>query len=119
MIRITTAALTSEGGLGAFSNLAHDDAPHDSNRRNSTSQFKVMTLIPGFTQEADRLMDYLARFPIYNSMWFILKPMLWSQELGIFDALKKEYLKTFIFAIYLVSTSIFLYLIRLIPVCMP
>ncbi|KIP10850.1 hypothetical protein PHLGIDRAFT_64843 [Phlebiopsis gigantea 11061_1 CR5-6] len=42
-----------------------------------------MTVTRGFTEEADRLLDYL--------------------ENGIFDALQKQYLRSFIFAIYLDS----------------
>ncbi|KAF5389023.1 hypothetical protein D9757_005083 [Collybiopsis confluens] len=45
--------------------------------------FKIMTMSRGYTDEADRLLNYL--------------------EYGIFDALQKQYLKSFIFAIYLDS----------------
>ncbi|KAK7038157.1 HORMA domain-containing protein [Favolaschia claudopus] len=43
--------------------------------------FKIMTMIRGYTDEADRILNYL--------------------ENGIFDALQKQYLRSFIFAIYL------------------
>ncbi|KAI8989768.1 HORMA-domain-containing protein [Trametes punicea] len=49
--------------------------------RHNVSGFKIMTVTRGFTEEADRLLDYL--------------------ENGIFDALQKQYLRSFIFAIYL------------------
>ncbi|KAI9065377.1 HORMA-domain-containing protein [Trametes sanguinea] len=49
--------------------------------RRNVSGFKIMTVTRGFTEEADRLMDYL--------------------ESGIFDALQKQYLRSFVFAIYL------------------
>ncbi|KAI0092965.1 HORMA domain-containing protein [Irpex rosettiformis] len=52
----------------------------DSSKRN-VSGFKIMTVSRGYTEEADKLMDYL--------------------ENGIFDALQKQYLRSFIFAIYL------------------
>ncbi|KAF8205628.1 HORMA domain-containing protein [Mycena galopus ATCC 62051] len=43
--------------------------------------FKVMTMTRGYTDEADRILNYL--------------------EHGIFEALQKQYLRSFIFAIYL------------------
>ncbi|KAI0344853.1 DNA-binding protein [Trametopsis cervina] len=52
----------------------------DSSKRN-VSGFKIMTVARGYTEEADKLLDYL--------------------ENGIFDALQKQYLRSFIFAIYL------------------
>ncbi|KAF7363938.1 DNA-binding protein [Mycena sanguinolenta] len=55
----------------------------DSNRSNnrSVNGFKIMTMTRGYTDEADRILNYL--------------------EYGIFDALQKQYLRSFIFAIYL------------------
>ncbi|KAI0664727.1 HORMA domain-containing protein [Cubamyces menziesii] len=47
----------------------------------NVSGFKIMTVTRGFTEEADKLLDYL--------------------ENGIFDALQKQYLRSFVFAIYL------------------
>ncbi|KAL1746287.1 HORMA domain-containing protein [Schizophyllum fasciatum] len=47
--------------------------------------FKIMTISRGSTEEADRLLNYL--------------------ENGIYDALQKQYLKSFIFAIYLVKND--------------
>ncbi|EMD38181.1 hypothetical protein CERSUDRAFT_104791 [Gelatoporia subvermispora B] len=52
----------------------------DCSKRN-VSGFKIMTVTRGFTEEADKLLDYL--------------------EQGIFDAVEKQYLRSFIFAIYL------------------
>ncbi|THH27739.1 hypothetical protein EUX98_g6459 [Antrodiella citrinella] len=52
----------------------------NSDRRN-VSGFKIMTVTRGYTEEADKLLDYL--------------------ENGIFDALQHQYLRSFIFAIYL------------------
>ncbi|KAI0672868.1 HORMA-domain-containing protein [Trametes maxima] len=49
--------------------------------RRNVSGFKIMTVTRGFTEEADKLLDYL--------------------ETGIFDALQKQYLRSFVFAIYL------------------
>ncbi|KAJ7154281.1 HORMA domain-containing protein [Mycena filopes] len=43
--------------------------------------FKIMTMRRGFTDEADRILNYL--------------------EHGIFDALQKQYLRSFVFAVYL------------------
>ncbi|KAJ7073983.1 HORMA domain-containing protein [Mycena amicta] len=43
--------------------------------------FKIMTMTRGYTHEADKILNYL--------------------EYGIFDALQKQYLRSFIFAIYL------------------
>ncbi|KAJ7766735.1 HORMA domain-containing protein [Mycena metata] len=51
-----------------------------SNSRN-VNGFRIMTMTRGFTDEADRILNYL--------------------EHGIFDALQKQYLRSFVFAIYL------------------
>ncbi|KXN92254.1 Meiosis-specific protein HOP1 [Leucoagaricus sp. SymC.cos] len=51
--------------------------------RQRISGFKIMTMARGYSEEADRILDYL--------------------EYGIFDALEKQYLRSFIFAIYLDS----------------
>ncbi|KAI0807770.1 HORMA-domain-containing protein [Fomes fomentarius] len=52
-----------------------------SDGRKNVSGFKIMTVTRGFTEEADKLLDYL--------------------DNGIFDALSKQYLRSLIFAIYL------------------
>ncbi|KAF9446336.1 HORMA-domain-containing protein [Macrolepiota fuliginosa MF-IS2] len=49
--------------------------------RQRVSGFKIMTMARGYSEEADRILNYL--------------------EYGIFDALGKQYLRSFIFAIYL------------------
>ncbi|KAF5373758.1 hypothetical protein D9758_000931 [Tetrapyrgos nigripes] len=49
--------------------------------KRNASGFKIMTMSRGYTDEADRILNYL--------------------EYGIFDALRKQYLRSFIFAIYL------------------
>ncbi|TFK30204.1 DNA-binding protein [Coprinopsis marcescibilis] len=51
--------------------------------RNKVNGFRIMTLTRGYTDEADRILNYL--------------------ENGIFHALEKQYLRSFIFAIYLDS----------------
>ncbi|KAH7923473.1 hypothetical protein BV22DRAFT_1169347 [Leucogyrophana mollusca] len=51
--------------------------------KRNTSGISMMNVNRGFTNEGDRIMDYL--------------------ELGIFDAIEKQYLRSFIFAIYLDS----------------
>ncbi|TFK42379.1 HORMA domain-containing protein [Crucibulum laeve] len=51
--------------------------------RRKVNGFKVMTMTRGYTDEADKILNYL--------------------EYGIFDALEKRYLRSFIFAIYLES----------------
>lgn len=51
--------------------------------RRAVSGVTIMNLKRGFTNEGDKLLDYL--------------------EHGIFDAIEKQYLRKFIFAIYLVS----------------
>ncbi|PFH54173.1 hypothetical protein AMATHDRAFT_135603 [Amanita thiersii Skay4041] len=55
----------------------------DHERKRQISGFKIMTMTRGYTEEADRILNYL--------------------EHGIFDALHKQYLRSFIFAIYLDS----------------
>ncbi|KDR73549.1 hypothetical protein GALMADRAFT_617548 [Galerina marginata CBS 339.88] len=49
--------------------------------RRNVNGFKIMTITRGYTDEADRILNYL--------------------EYGIFDALENRYLRSFIFAIYL------------------
>ncbi|KAF9645068.1 DNA-binding protein [Thelephora ganbajun] len=49
--------------------------------KQTISSFKIMTIKRGFTDEADQLLNCLER--------------------GIFDALERQYLKSFVFAIYL------------------
>ncbi|KIY50793.1 HORMA-domain-containing protein [Fistulina hepatica ATCC 64428] len=61
--------------------FATPNSGSDSARKRNVNGFKIMTLTRGYTQEADRLLNYL--------------------EYGIFDALQKKFLKRFIFAIYL------------------
>ncbi|KAE9398986.1 DNA-binding protein [Gymnopus androsaceus JB14] len=51
--------------------------------KKTVNGFKIMTMTRGYTDEADRILNYL--------------------EYGIFDALQKQYLKSFVFAIYLDS----------------
>ncbi|KAJ7161498.1 HORMA domain-containing protein [Mycena crocata] len=55
----------------------------DSNHSNSrnVNGFKIMTMTRGYTDEADKILNYL--------------------EYGIFHALEKRYLRSFVFAIYL------------------
>ncbi|QRW01496.1 HORMA domain protein [Ceratobasidium sp. AG-Ba] len=53
--------------------------------QNNPSNVKVKTIKRGFSTEADTLLDYL--------------------DNGIFDALEKQFLKSFVFAIYLIQTS--------------
>ena len=72
----------------------------DSSKRN-VSGFKIMTVSRGYTEEADKLLDYLVSSYIL-CVYFIYIKIVW-QENGIFDALQKQYLRSFIFAIYLVS----------------
>jgi meiosis-specific protein HOP1 len=60
----------------------------------------------GYTDEADKILNYL----VYAS-FFSRKPLYilnkHTQEYGIFDALEKNYLQSFIFAIYLVCQDIY------------
>ncbi|KAJ4478474.1 HORMA-domain-containing protein [Lentinula aciculospora] len=51
------------------------------NEKKNVNGFKIMTMSRGYTDEADRILNYL--------------------EYGIFEALQKQYLRSFIFAIYL------------------
>ncbi|KAI6131997.1 HORMA domain-containing protein [Pisolithus croceorrhizus] len=55
----------------------------DSQTRRTVSGVTIMNLKRGFTNEGDKILDYL--------------------EHGIFDAIEKQYLRKFIFGIYLVS----------------
>ncbi|KAJ7578469.1 HORMA domain-containing protein [Mycena floridula] len=60
-----------------------DGTPVDPKKSNQVNTFKIMTMTRGYTEEADRILNYL--------------------EDGIFDALQKQYLRSFIFGIYLDS----------------
>lgn len=67
---------TADDSYGALS--VSSDATDDGRKING---FRIMTMTRGYTDEADRILNYL--------------------EYGIFDALQKQYLRSFIFAIYL------------------
>ncbi|KAG6376283.1 hypothetical protein JVT61DRAFT_2261 [Boletus reticuloceps] len=56
-------------------------ASFDNQTRPTVSGVTIMSLKRGFTNEGDRILDYL--------------------EKGIFEAIEKQYLRRFIFAIYL------------------
>ena len=57
----------------------------------------------GYTEEADRILNYLVIYPHITSCGSTEAGFFMSQEYGIFDALQKQYLRSFIFAIYLVG----------------
>lgn len=95
--------------LGYLTSAASDPLPSDSfsseNGRRNVSGFKIMTVTRGFTEEADKLLDYLVRNSrAYMRLLRIILTVV--QENGIFDALQKQYLRSFIFAIYLVRLSV-------------
>ncbi|KZV65910.1 DNA-binding protein [Peniophora sp. CONT] len=58
-----------------------DSLPSSQSSSSGPGGFKIMTVNRGWSAEADKLLDYL--------------------EKGIFDAIERQYLKSFIFAIYL------------------
>jgi len=60
------------------------------------------TLARGYTDEADRLLNYLVYASLSDLTGLSHLP---CKEYGIFDALEKRYLRSFIFAVYLVCTS--------------
>ncbi|OBZ65788.1 hypothetical protein A0H81_14343, partial [Grifola frondosa] len=75
-------ATTSSSPESLSSQPSQSDGSFGSNDgRRNVSGFKIMTVTRGFTEEADKLLDFL--------------------ENGIFDALQKQYLRSFVFAIYL------------------
>ncbi|KAG6909639.1 hypothetical protein DXG01_016421 [Tephrocybe rancida] len=63
--------------------------------------FKTMTR--GYSDEGDKILNYLVTSVRFASSTLALT--IFYQENGIFDALQKEYLKSFIFAIYLYHVS--------------
>ncbi|KAF8643792.1 hypothetical protein AX16_008811 [Volvariella volvacea WC 439] len=70
---------SSQSSDASFSSL-------EGSKKRNVNSFKIMpyqTITRGYTSEADKIMDYL--------------------EHGIFDALRRQYLRSFIFAIYLDS----------------
>jgi len=57
------------------------------------------TITRGYTDEADKLLNYL----VYASYYPLIHlPDISLEENGIFDALEKRFLRSFIFGIYLV-----------------
>jgi hypothetical protein len=62
----------------------------------------VTTITRGWSAEADKLLDYLVRFFDYYYGITIRSRTWYQKENGIFDAIEKQYLRSFIFAIYLV-----------------
>ena len=58
----------------------------------------------GYTDEADKILNYLVYASFFRWKALILNKH--TQEYGIFDALEKNYLQSFIFAIYLVCQDI-------------
>ncbi|KAI0934776.1 hypothetical protein AcW1_006192 [Taiwanofungus camphoratus] len=73
--------LTSSSSESLSSQPSNNGSFASEDGKRNISGFKIMTVTRGFTEEADKLLDYL--------------------EHGIFDALQKQYLRSFIFAIYL------------------
>ncbi|KAH9843171.1 HORMA-domain-containing protein [Rhodofomes roseus] len=78
----STCYLTSSGpaSLSSQPSMTPGSFASDNGKRN-VSGFKIMTVTRGFTEEADKLLDYM--------------------EHGIFDALQKQYLRSFIMAVFL------------------
>ncbi len=59
----------------------------------------------GYTEEADRILNYLVIYLHITLRSSTEASFFLLQEYGIFDALQKQYLRSFIFAIYLVGRS--------------
>ncbi|KIK61869.1 hypothetical protein GYMLUDRAFT_58517 [Collybiopsis luxurians FD-317 M1] len=75
---------TSDDSMGlshSGSTSTVSSPPGHASAKNGINGLKILTMSRGYTDEADRILNYL--------------------EYGIFDALQKQYLKSFIFAIYL------------------
>ncbi|CAA7271513.1 unnamed protein product [Cyclocybe aegerita] len=70
-----------DGASSSAGSFQLDSSQESNMSRRNVNSFRIMTLTRGYTDEADRLLNYL--------------------EYGIFDALEKQYLRSFIFAIYL------------------
>ncbi|KAJ7735275.1 HORMA domain-containing protein [Mycena maculata] len=81
---------TSDDSLVSRSSVPDSPRSMDSSRNNSRNAngFKIMTMTRGYTDEADKILNYL--------------------EHGIFDALQKQFLRSFVFAIYLYAHPYFL-----------
>lgn len=61
---------------------------------------KLKTIRKGWTNEGDKLLEYLV---CIESSPIPELAEAFTQEEGIFDALEKQYLRSFIFAVYLVG----------------
>ena len=97
---LTSAALEPQP-----SESINDSFSSESARRN-ISGFKIMTVTRGFTEEADKLLDYLVGKLVTKCYKLTKYWYRYLQEHGVFDALQKQYLRSFIFAVYLVSVTI-------------
>lgn len=67
----------------ADDSICSEMSPVTPKSKKNVNPFKIMTITPGYTVEADRIINYL--------------------EKGIFEALEKQYLRSFILGIYLDS----------------
>ena len=69
----------------------------------SVSSMKIKTVKRGYSTESDKLLDFLVReAPLSN---FEPKFIDLVKEKGIFEAIEKQYLASFIFAVYLVCLT--------------
>lgn len=80
------ARLSSSGNPGSTLSYEPGDGAQDGEGQKNLSGVRVKVVKRNFSTEADQLLDYL--------------------EVGIFDALEKQYLKSFVFAVYLVSANL-------------
>ena len=90
--------MSSEKSSMAYESMSmsQDSTAEDSRQR---SGIKIKTVVRGYSEEANKLLDCLVSL---SPRHCISASWLSSQEKGIFDAMEKQYLKSFIFAIYLV-----------------
>ena len=85
----------SSGDRGSISS---SQDPSDKSR--NVSSISIKTVKRGFSTEADKLLNYLVRHSQYTKETLNQSTSL--KEKGVFDAIERQYLKSFVFAVYLV-----------------
>lgn len=99
-IKVTLAHLTSSGSPSSSQSASQDSSMSFERRPFPSGSVKLKTIRKGWTNEGDKLLGYLVGCSKPSQLMKLF--ILFTQEEGIFDALEKQYLRSFIFAVYLV-----------------
>lgn len=99
-IKVILAHLTSSGSPSSSQSASQDSSMSFERRPLPSGSVKLKTIRKGWTNEGDKLLGYLVGCSKPSQLMKLF--ILFTQEEGIFDALEKQYLRSFIFAVYLV-----------------